>query len=101
MCKCHALFSVAVYAEPRGDMLCLLQGQTGGVTHLAFSQDGHRLYSGARKVSFFNSLLKTIILCFLQDAEILCWDLRNPGNVLFTMQRSVLTNQRMYFDQDL
>ncbi|ELU01042.1 hypothetical protein CAPTEDRAFT_167179 [Capitella teleta] len=75
--------SIAVYSEPRGEMICLLQGQTGGVTHLAFSADGTKLYSGGRK-----------------DPEILCWDMRNPGEVLFSMQRSVKTNQRMYFDQD-
>lgn len=28
------------------------------------------------------------------------WDLRNPGRVLFTMNRTVGTNQRIYFDLD-
>lgn len=36
----------------------------------------------------------------LQDPEILCWDLREPDNVLFTLKRNVATNQRIYFDLD-
>lgn len=51
------------------------------MTQLLFSPDGLRLYSGARK-----------------DPEILCWDLRNPGQVLFTVKRTLETNQRIYFD---
>ena len=42
--------AVAVYSEPDGSMLCMFQGQLGGVTHLMFSPDGTRLYSGGRKV---------------------------------------------------
>jgi len=34
----------------------------------------------------------------LQDHEILCWDMRNPGQILFSLYRKVTTNQRMYFD---
>uniref|UniRef100_H2ZYB5 Telomerase Cajal body protein 1 n=1 Tax=Latimeria chalumnae TaxID=7897 RepID=H2ZYB5_LATCH len=36
----------------------------------------------------------------LKDPEILCWDLRRPGKVLFSMLRTVTTNQRMYFDME-
>ena len=43
-------FSVALYHEPQGEMICLFQGQQGGVTQLAFSPDGTKLYSGGRKV---------------------------------------------------
>ncbi|XP_046851932.1 telomerase Cajal body protein 1-like [Xenia sp. Carnegie-2017] len=75
--------SVGIYCEQKGSLLTLLEGHQGGVTHLLFSQDGLKLYSGARK-----------------DNEIICWDLRNPGDVLFVMKRSVKTNQRMYFDVD-
>ena len=28
------------------------------------------------------------------------WDLRNPGQVLYTLNRTVETNQRIYFDLD-
>lgn len=34
----------------------------------------------------------------MEDFEILCWDLRNLGKVLFCMKRTVTTHQRMYFD---
>jgi len=75
------LKSIAMYSE--STLICLLQGQQGGITHLSFSPDGTKLYSGGR-----------------MDPEILCWDLRNPGTVLYTMSRQVTTNQRMYFCGD-
>ena len=31
--------------------MTLAEGHQGGVTHLVFSQDGHKLYSGGRKVT--------------------------------------------------
>ena len=72
---------VGVYSEPHGTLLCLLLGHQGGITHLQFSPDGTKLLSGGRK-----------------DSEIICWDIRNPGSVLFTVKREVATNQRIYFD---
>lgn len=48
---------------------------------MSFASDGILLYSGAR-----------------MDSEILCWDLRNPGCVLYSFPRAVSTNQRIYFD---
>lgn len=59
----------------------VLDGQKGGVTHVAFCEDGSKLFSGGRK-----------------DPEILCWDLRNLGKVLSVYKRTVNTNQTMYFD---
>lgn len=35
-----------------------------------------------------------------QDPEILCWDLRKPGQILYVAVRKVETNQRIYFDWD-
>lgn len=61
-----------------GQLLCLLTGQAGGVTQVLFSRDGSTLFTGARK-----------------DGEIICWDLRQPGRVLFTAQREAATNQRI------
>nr|CAG4641725.1 EOG090X06W9 [Eurycercus lamellatus] len=75
--------TIGLYSEPDGTALCVLEGHRGGVTHVKFSPDGLVLYSGGRK-----------------DPEILCWDLRNPGHVLFSMNRKVETNQRIYFDLD-
>ncbi|XP_045201008.2 telomerase Cajal body protein 1-like [Mercenaria mercenaria] len=73
--------SVALYNEPAGSMVCMFEGQHGGVTQVKFSPDGTKLYSGGRK-----------------DNEILCWDMRNPGQILFSLLRTVITNQRIYFD---
>ncbi|XP_077169858.1 telomerase Cajal body protein 1 [Paroedura picta] len=77
------LKTVGLYSRADGDPLALLHGHRGGVTHALFSPNGFCLYSGGRK-----------------DSEILCWDLRQPGEVLFSMSRTVATNQRLYFDLD-
>lgn len=64
-----------------GHGICLLSGQGGGLTQLLFTQDGTRLLAAGRK-----------------DSEILCWDLRNLGQVLWVAQRPHTTNQRIYMD---
>lgn len=56
-------------------------GQNAGLTQLQFSTDGRRLYSAGRKCG-----------------ELLCWDMRNLGQILFAMKRPASTNQRLYFD---
>ncbi|KAM3590797.1 uncharacterized protein V6R79_016808 [Siganus canaliculatus] len=74
-----------LYSCQDGTMLALLPTRHhGGLTHLLFSPDGNYLYTGGRK-----------------DPEILCWDLREPGKVVFSFKRNVSTNQRIYFDLDL
>lgn len=74
-----------LYSCQDGTPLALLPNRHhGGITHLLFSPDGNYLYTGGRK-----------------DPEILCWDLREPGKLLFSMQRNVSTNQRIYFDLDM
>ncbi|XP_006739006.1 telomerase Cajal body protein 1 isoform X1 [Leptonychotes weddellii] len=75
--------SLGLYACDGGSPLALLGGHQGGVTHLCFHPDGNRFFSGARK-----------------DAELLCWDLRQPGHPLWSLSREVTTNQRIYFDLD-
>ncbi|ESO92885.1 hypothetical protein LOTGIDRAFT_120154 [Lottia gigantea] len=75
--------TIALYYEPQGELACSFTGHQGGVTHILWSPDGTKLYSGARK-----------------DGEIICWDLRNPSKILFTVNRQVETNQRIYFDLD-
>ncbi|XP_068444513.1 telomerase Cajal body protein 1 [Clinocottus analis] len=73
-----------LYACQDGALLALLPTRHhGGLTHLLFSPDGNHLYTGGRK-----------------DPEILCWDLREPDKVLFSLKRNVATNQRIYFDLD-
>ncbi|CAL8326627.1 unnamed protein product [Lota lota] len=76
--------TVGLYSCQDGTPLALLPARhRGGVTHLLFSPDGNYLYTGGRK-----------------DPEVLCWDLREPGRVVFSLQRNVATNQRIYFDMD-
>ncbi|XP_063786885.1 telomerase Cajal body protein 1 [Pseudophryne corroboree] len=77
--KCLGLYS---YHE--GVNLAVMHGRQGGVTHLLFSPDGHCIFSGGRK-----------------DPEILCWDIRHPGQILTSMKRNVSTNQRIYFDLEI
>ena len=46
-------YIVGVYSDTDGGQLVfLLQGQQGGVTHVLFSPDGTKLYSGGRKVKW-------------------------------------------------
>ncbi|XP_069799054.1 telomerase Cajal body protein 1 [Dendropsophus ebraccatus] len=75
--------SLGLYSYEEGVTLAILHGSIGGVTHLLFSADGHCIFSGGRK-----------------DPEILCWDVRHPGQVLTSLRRNVTTNQRMYFDME-
>ncbi|XP_043860031.1 telomerase Cajal body protein 1 [Dromiciops gliroides] len=75
--------SLGLYSQEDGSALALFAGHHGGITHLCFHPDGNRLFSGARK-----------------DAELLCWDLRQPGQLLLSLNREVSTNQRIYFDLD-
>uniref|UniRef100_A0A1B6L8K9 WD repeat-containing protein 79 n=1 Tax=Graphocephala atropunctata TaxID=36148 RepID=A0A1B6L8K9_9HEMI len=64
-----------------GHAICLMTGQAGGLTQLLFSQDGSQLFTAGRK-----------------DSEILCWDLRYLGQILYVMKRPHTTNQRIYMD---
>ncbi|XP_061566242.1 telomerase Cajal body protein 1 isoform X2 [Cololabis saira] len=88
---CQAVYACGSYSRcaglyscQDGTLLALLPTRHhGGLTHLLFSPDGNYLYTGGRK-----------------DPEILCWDLREPGKVVFSLKRNVTTNQRIYFDLD-
>lgn len=74
---------VGLYSYQEGVPLAVLHGPIGGVTHLRFSADGRCVFSGGRK-----------------DPEILCWDVRHPGQVLTSLRRNIATNQRIYFDME-
>ena len=71
--------TVGLYST-QGERLCQLRGHSGGVTQVTFTRDGTKLLTGARK-----------------DSEIICWDLRQPGRVLYTLRRVVHTNQTVAF----
>jgi len=73
--------SVGVYSEHDADLICMLPGSLGGVTQVQFSKDGILLFAGARR-----------------DDKIVCWDLRNPNEVLFSIKREAATNQKIQFD---
>ncbi|XP_068639454.1 uncharacterized protein [Aristolochia californica] len=74
--------TTAIYSEANMELLYVLHGQTGGVTHVLFSKDGNYLYTGGRK-----------------DPYILCWDIRNTVQIVYKLYRSTeQTNQRVLFD---
>ena len=50
-------FLVGIYGDRSGELIAVLHGHNGGITHIQFSSDGNRLYSGARKV---NSIIEKI-----------------------------------------
>ena len=52
---------ISLSSEPDDYAFCVLTGQRGGVTHLAFSNDGRVLFSGGRKVrsaSIYNQIFE-------------------------------------------
>ncbi|XP_058735493.1 uncharacterized protein LOC131607509 [Vicia villosa] len=74
--------TTAIYTEDNMELLYVLHGQEGGVTHVQFSRDGNYLYTGGRK-----------------DPYILCWDVRNTVDCVYKLYRSAEnTNQRILFD---
>ncbi|TMX00606.1 hypothetical protein EJD97_000468 [Solanum chilense] len=74
--------TTAIHREDNMELLYVLHGQEGGVTHVQFSKDGNYLYTGGRK-----------------DPYILCWDIRKTAEIVYKMYRSSeTTNQRIYFD---
>ncbi|XP_021902199.1 telomerase Cajal body protein 1 [Carica papaya] len=74
--------TTAIYREDNMELLYVLHGQEGGVTHVQFSRDGNYLYTGGRK-----------------DPYLLCWDLRKAVEVVYKLYRSAEhTNQRILFD---
>ncbi|KAH9611840.1 hypothetical protein KSS87_019519 [Heliosperma pusillum] len=74
--------TTAIYREDNLELLYVLHGQEGGITHVQFSKDGNYLYTGARK-----------------DPYIMCWDVRNTVEVVYKLYRSTeQTNQRISFD---
>ncbi|KAL2343960.1 hypothetical protein Fmac_005245 [Flemingia macrophylla] len=76
--------TTAIYSEDNMELLYVLHGQEGGITHVQFSKDGNYLYTGGRK-----------------DPYILCWDVRKSVDCVYKLYRSSAnTNQRILFDID-
>ena len=73
--------SIGIFDERQQKVLNVLHGHKGGgITQIEFANSGWYMFSGGRK-----------------DNEIHCWDMRNH-QILFTMERSVETNQKIEFD---
>ncbi|RYR65772.1 hypothetical protein Ahy_A03g011695 isoform B [Arachis hypogaea] len=89
--------TTGIYREDNMELLYVLHGQEGGITHVQFSRDGNYLYTGGRK-----------------DPYILCWDVRKAVDCVFKYysldacmhhvtrlyRSSESTNQRILFDID-
>ncbi|XP_071698164.1 uncharacterized protein [Rutidosis leptorrhynchoides] len=76
--------TTAIHREDNMELLYVLHGQQGGVTHVQFSKDGNYLYTGGRK-----------------DPYILCWDIRKTVEIVYKLYRSSeTTNQRIQFDTE-
>ncbi|GMN50908.1 hypothetical protein TIFTF001_020057 [Ficus carica] len=74
--------TTGIYREDSMELLYVLHGQEGGITHVQFSKDGNYLYTGGRK-----------------DPYIMCWDTRKAVEVVYKLYRSSeYTNQRILFD---
>jgi len=74
---------IYLYSLKDNEMVAPMEGKSGGVSQLKFSPNGQYLFSGARK-----------------SGEILCWDVRNTGQILGKFARDASTCQRIYFDID-
>jgi len=76
--------NIGLFSLNSGSFQFRLDGQSGGLTSLKFSSCGTCIYAAGRK-----------------DNEILCYDIRSLGQILFSMHRDVNTNQRIQFDIDV
>ncbi|GMT04978.1 hypothetical protein PENTCL1PPCAC_27152, partial [Pristionchus entomophagus] len=75
--------SIGLYSDNCKSVECLFEIGHSALTELEYSTDGLRLYGATRN-----------------DSSIVCYDLRNPGQTLFTLDRPGLTNQSFAFDLD-
>ena len=75
--------SIAIFNETDNSVCCVMEDRSEGtgISHLQFSNDGMYLYAASRKSS-----------------NIVCWDIRQTGTILYKLPRSAPTNQKLYFD---
>jgi WD40 repeat protein len=71
--------NIGLYDERSEGLLHLLR-ISGGVTQVSFSNDGQVCYASTRK-----------------EDDIICWDIRNTGDVISRFRRPGDTNQRLEF----
>ncbi|KHJ97363.1 hypothetical protein OESDEN_02665 [Oesophagostomum dentatum] len=75
--------SVGFYSDRSNSLECMFSTQFSAITDMHYSYDGQRLFVAPRKSN-----------------EMLCYDMRKPGTILFKMFRPFTTNQRSCFDID-
>lgn len=78
---------IGLYDERNNEEFCLFSdpnikfGSYNGITQVQFSNSGKHLLSTSRNYD-----------------ELLCWDIRNTGDIMHRFKRPGSTNQRLYFD---
>ncbi|RCN44275.1 WD domain, G-beta repeat protein [Ancylostoma caninum] len=75
--------NVGFYSDRTNSLECMFSTESAGITDIHYSCDGQRLFVAPRK-----------------SDEILCYDMRMPGTLMFKMLRPFTTNQRACFDVD-
>ncbi|EYB81669.1 hypothetical protein Y032_0377g266 [Ancylostoma ceylanicum] len=75
--------NVGFYSDRTNSLECMFSTESPGITDMHYSYDGQRLFVAPRKCD-----------------EILCYDMRMPGALMFKMLRPFTTNQRACFDVD-
>ncbi|WKX96039.1 hypothetical protein Q1695_012479 [Nippostrongylus brasiliensis] len=73
--------SVGLYSDRSNSLECMFSTDANAITDLRYSYDGQRLFVAPRKAE-----------------NILCYDMRIPGTLLYSMRRPFNTNQRVCFD---
>ena len=79
-CGCYD-GTIGIYSLINGHLLDLTAAHSTGITCIKFSKDGYHIYTGVRNAE-----------------SIKCWDISNIQTPIFTINRTVTTNQRIYFD---
>lgn len=73
--------TLGIYDAMNGKVITCAQVSRLGLSQIKFSPDGNRIYCGSRK-----------------DGALSCWDMRYMTDPVLSVTRSVVTNQRIYFD---
>ena len=71
---------IGLFSINSNRLFCILKGHKKAITHMKFSKDGTKLFSATRN-----------------DDEIICWDIRNPGDILRVFKREKNNNQRIRY----
>ncbi|CAJ0608478.1 unnamed protein product [Cylicocyclus nassatus] len=75
--------TVGFYSDRTNSLECMFTTENSGITDMHYSSDGQRLFVAPRKCD-----------------ELLCYDMRMPGTLMYKMLRPFSTNQKACFDLD-